>query len=180
MSIYEKQMISVEPFDKLWKLLWSNDCFLNGEESMSKKFEYIKQNYLEDLIKNSTTNWEETEWEFPKGRKNFQEKDLDCALREFEEETGYSKNDVQVIQNIIPMEELYIGSNHKSYKHKYYLAFMNESVDINPLPEFQKTEVSKIEWKTLDDCLLSIRPYNLEKKRIITNIHQILNEYILI
>ena len=37
------------------------------------------------------SDWTEQEWGFPKGRRNFQEKDYDCAIREFTEETGYSK-----------------------------------------------------------------------------------------
>ena len=43
---------------------------------------------LESLINECENNWNEPEWGFPKGRRNFQEKDLTCALREFEEETG--------------------------------------------------------------------------------------------
>jgi hypothetical protein len=42
---------------------------------------------------------------------------------------------------------------------------------------FQVTEVSKIEWKTLDECIASIRPYNLEKIKLITDINKILKEY---
>ena len=42
---------------------------------------------------------------------------------------------------------------------------------------FQVTEVSKLQWKTLDECLASIRPYNLEKKGLITNINKVLMEY---
>jgi hypothetical protein len=45
------------------------------------------------------------------------------------------------------------------------------------LNNFQKTEVSKLEWKTYDECLNSIRPYNLEKKKLITNINKVLQEY---
>ena len=130
---------------------------------------------LESLIKNSSTKWAETQWEIPKGRKNFQEKDLECALREFEEETGYSSKYVNIIENILPFEELFIGSNYKSYKHKYYLGYMSETIDI--LQNYQKSEVSKIEWKTVDKCLESIRPYNLEKRNLIININKILQEY---
>ena len=75
----------------------------------------------------------------------------------------------------MPFEEIFIGSNHKSYKHKYYLAYMNETID--SLQNFQKSEVSKIEWKTVGECLESIRPYHLEKKQLITNIDKILKEY---
>jgi len=45
------------------------------------------------------------------------------------------------------------------------------------LQNFQKTEVSKLEWKTIGECLESIRPYNLEKKQIIININKVLQEY---
>jgi hypothetical protein len=45
------------------------------------------------------------------------------------------------------------------------------------LPEYQVTEVSKLEWKTLEECLESIRPYNLEKKQLILNINKVLQEY---
>jgi 8-oxo-dGTP pyrophosphatase MutT (NUDIX family) len=42
----------------------------------------------------------EPEWGFPKGRRNYNEKDIDCALREFSEETGYSKYSLKNIENI--------------------------------------------------------------------------------
>jgi hypothetical protein len=75
----------------------------------------------------------------------------------------------------LPFEEIFIGSNHKSYKHKYFLAYIDESEDL--LSNFQVTEVSKLEWKTIDECLQSIRPYNLEKKKLISNIYKVLQEY---
>ena len=126
-------------------------------------------------MENSHTQWMETEWEFPKGRRNFQEKDIDCALREFEEETGLAKKDITIIENLMPFEEIFLGSNHKSYKHKYFLAYTDKTDDI--LQNYQKTEVSKLEWKTLDECLESIRPYHLEKKQLIININKVLQEY---
>jgi len=189
MSIAEKERLKTESFDSLWKLLWgdNNGIQYRGEEvASSKKFEIIRNGIqingdantkitLSDIIQNSKTAWCETEWEFPKGRRNFQEKDLECALREFEEETGYSSKDITVIDNLLPFEEIFIGSNHKSYKHKYFLAYMNETVDI--LQNYQKSEVSKLEWKTISQCLEAIRPYNLEKKQLITNINKVLQEY---
>jgi hypothetical protein len=39
---------------------------------------------------------------------------------------------------------------------------------------FQRSEVSKMEWKTLNECLECIRPYNLEKKRLIENVYECL------
>jgi hypothetical protein len=55
------------------------------------------------------------------------------------------------------------------------LAYTNENCDF--LNNFQPTEVSKLEWKTIDECLETIRPYNLEKKKLIININKVLQEY---
>ena len=194
MSVNEKKQIINEPFNKLWAMMWGNTSSENqfrSEESISvKKFELITNGVyinnvkytLRDLVVKSDTSWTETEWEFPKGRRNPQERDLDCGLREFEEETGYSQNSIAIVENILPFEEIFIGSNHKSYKHKYFLAYMSEyknqeKDDMVNLQKFQKSEVSKLEWKTFDECLKSIRPYNLEKKKIITNINNLLQQY---
>ena len=186
MSQLEKTKLLHNNFEELWEEMWDNVPnyqYKNEEFVSSKKFEHLKNGinvngemiYLRDIVNKSYTNWIETEWEFPKGRKNYKEKDLDCALREFQEETGILKENISVIENIVPFEETFIGTNHKSYKHKYFLACMNDN-DIN-LTKFQKSEVSKLEWKTYDDCMNSIRPYNLEKKKLITNINKVLQEY---
>jgi 8-oxo-dGTP pyrophosphatase MutT (NUDIX family) len=188
MSVSEKKRIIEQSFDTLWIEMWGEVSIqFKSEETISKKkFEILKEGVtisdiiytLKDIVEMSSTSWNETEWEFPKGRRNQKEKDLDCALREFEEETGISKSKLTVIENILPFEEIFIGSNHKSYKHKYFLALMdNSDSDINHLNNFQATEVSKIEWKSIDKCLESIRPYNLEKKDLILNINKVLQEY---
>ncbi len=189
MSMEERELIRTNNFEKLWKMMWGiqdsghQHQFKSEEQSSQKKFEALKNGLLingklitlDNIIENSTTKWLETEWEFPKGRRNFQEKDLDCALREFEEETGISKKTIKIIENILPFEEMFLGSNHKSYKHKYFLGY-TENIN-NSLNNYQQTEVSKIEWKTLEECLESIRPYNLEKKQLIININKVLQEY---
>ena len=198
MSIEEKQRILVEPFDILWKNMWGDITttqYKVEENASMKKMEIIRAGVtingefisLEQIIKNSNTNWIETEWEFPKGRRNYKEKDLDCALREFEEETGISSSRLTIVENVLPFEETFIGTNHKSYKHKYFLAFLNDTsssssnnnydVENNVLNGFQITEVSKLEWKTISSCLESIRPYSLEKKNLILNINKVLEEY---
>ena len=188
MSLCEKKRIITESFETLWKNMWgdlSTNQYKAEETASMKKMEILKAGItvnnqsvnLEDLVKNSNTNWIETEWEFPKGRRNYKEKDLDCALREFEEETGISSLKLTIIENLLPFEETFIGTNHKSYKHKYFLAFINNSEENTGLNKFQVTEVSKLEWKTINECLESIRPYSLEKKNLILNINKVLEEY---
>ena len=83
-----------------------------------------------------------------------------------------------MITNIQPFEEIFVGSNFKCYKHKYYLAqILNKQKDNI---HFQKTEVSDMKWFSLEECLQHIRPYNLEKIDIINQIDKLLNEYRLI
>ena len=131
---------------------------------------------LVSLINESSTNWIDPEWGFPKGRRNLQEKDMSCAIREFEEETGCSKDALKIIYNLLPVEELFTGSNYKSYKHKYYIAYMDDTINLN---NYQKSEVSKIEWKTYKECMQHIRPYNQEKIDILKRVATIINNYLI-
>jgi 8-oxo-dGTP pyrophosphatase MutT (NUDIX family) len=190
MTNEEKKSIIEKDFKALWQGLWGEFIGMQyrGEESISKeKFHAITQGQelkngeqynLKMLVQKSNTRWSSPEWEFPKGRRNYQENDLNCALREFEEETGYSKHDINIIQNIIPFEEIYTGSNFKSYKSKYFIGMLNE--DVKPINDFQKSEVSQINWLSLEKCLSFIRPYHLEKKDLINKINNTLDKYRLI
>jgi len=189
MTRHEKQQLTCGDFEKLWKNIWGDSNYSNQyrtEEIISKeKYNQLFQgntvknefSTLNDLIEESNNfeTWEEPEWGFPKGRRNNQENDYDCAVREFCEETGYPEDYLIHVQNIVPFEEIFTGSNYKSYKHKYFLMFMNYEKSLKH-GDFQKSEVSKMEWKNLDECLMCFRPYNLEKIRIIKNIDTFLEK----
>jgi ADP-ribose pyrophosphatase YjhB (NUDIX family) len=161
-----------------------NKAFLSNvvDEMTLHEKEIIKRRCSDDLtneiINNSKTMWTEPEWGFPKGRRNNGEKDLDCGLREFHEETGYELSDIELIENINPYEEIFIGSNLKSYKQKYYLAYTTNNTDI--LDKYQQSEVSKIGWFNINDCRKIIRSYNSEKINLINNIHKTITNYQLI
>jgi 8-oxo-dGTP pyrophosphatase MutT (NUDIX family) len=183
MTKEEHNNLLTQDFDTLWKNLWGEHIGIQyrGEETTSAdKFEILKEGIngeynLQSLIEEVNVSWTEPEWGFPKGRRNYQEKDLQCALREMEEETGYQRYQMKVVQNVIPLEEIFIGSNYKSYKHRYYLAYLDNNV--KPQYAFQKTEVSKMVWKGLDAALNLIRPYNLEKRELLQRVNKLLLEY---
>lgn len=190
MTIEEKNNLLTCEFKDLWYGMWGKNSsmqYRNEEIISQKKLESLKlgiqTNYiffnLETLIKDSETCYKENEWGFPKGRKNYQEKDLNCAIREFEEETGISKTKLDIISNLFPMEEIFMGSNEKSYKHKYYLAYIKDGkyIDLN---NFQKTEVSKVEWKPYCEALKSLRDYQYEKQKIIMESYNIISNFKLI
>lgn len=182
MSQQEKKKIkdNVNNFENLWNSLYTdNETKNNNFYNSQKKFEALKKGIqinsklytLSSLMNNSTSSWDETEWEFPKGRKLKGEPDMDCALREFEEETGYLKNSIEIVENIVPFEEIFIGSNHRPYKHKYFFALKRDDGNYS-ISKYQRSEVSKIEWKHFDDCLQSIREYNMEKKNILFRVNE--------
>ena len=147
-----------------------------------KKINHYKKtydlDYLINIINESKTVWKETEWGFPKGRRNFQEKDIDCGLREFEEEPGFKREEIIILENIIPYEEIFTGSNYKSYKHKYFVAVMLDDIPVSN--NYQKSEVSKISWETFENTIDLIRPYNLEKINLLAKVNKIWTNYFLI
>lgn len=192
MSLDEKKLILTKSYEFLWEYIWGKNTKsqYRTEEKVSKsKFQLLQSGInvnglyynLKSLIEDeSTTNWNETEWGFPKGRRNYLEKDLECALREFEEETGYNKDDLQIISNIQPYDEIFTGSNYKSYKHRYYIASMSANMNDFNKKFSENYEVSKIGWYVYADCCDLIRPYNLEKLHILEKVNNILTKYMIL
>lgn len=154
----------------------------NVSYKQTKEKSVDKMIYLKDMIEESSS-FENPEWEFPKGRKELKESEIECALREFEEETGISKLSVRLIENLLGFDENYIGTNYVAYKHRYFLAEYSNEQEEHENEElfmnFQKNEVGKMKWKSLDQCLSDMRPYHLEKKRILKIIDTIIENYLI-
>ena len=182
MTVKEHQKLLQNNFDTLWHQLWGDfvgNQFRSEEKNARDKFESLKHGLtyysLASLITDIETKWLEPEWGFPKGRHNNLEKDLICGLREFGEETGFPTHCVKVIQNLMPYEEIFTGSNYKSYKHKYYVGQIN--FDQQPAKNFQANEVSRIKWCTYAEATQLIRPYNLEKLEVLRKVDTVLRLY---
>ena len=112
------------------------------------------------------------EWGFPKGRRELYESDLKCAVREFEEETGFTQNMYSIIDKTKYYEN-FDGSNNLRYRHIYYIGHVNES-ELNKIKNtsFSSSEISSVKWKTYEDAITCIRPYNIEKKKILQLINK--------
>jgi len=183
----EKIMIQNYNFEYLWIDLWGNNVNYNSTEykesyekfNLLKKGFYITQSEInifisvDILINNSVYNFNEPEWGYPKGRRNMKEKNIDCALREFEEETLIKINNINII-NISPLEETYIASNGLKYRHIYYISqIKNNNIELKIDLENtnQRTEVSDIKWFKFEDAIKILRDYNIEKKNVLVNLH---------
>jgi 8-oxo-dGTP pyrophosphatase MutT (NUDIX family) len=183
MTKREKAMIIADDFKKMWSYMWGSSHAVYGSEEYNaeEKLHHLRRGVtvdgetytLGDLIRESKTSWDAPEWGFPKGRRNLHEKNIQTALREFSEETGYPQSAVDIISNLAPYEELFMGSNFKSYRHIYFIAQMS-STDYYDSTKFQKSEVRSIGWKTIEECISLIRPYSVEKINLIDKIDRVL------
>ena len=186
-TITERNLIKSNSFDYLWKDLWGEDINNNSLEykESKNKFNLLKKGFilkkndiniyisLDILINNSIYNFIEPEWGYPKGRRNLKEKNIDCAKREFEEETLIDSFNINII-NMTPLEETYIASNNLKYKHIYYVSQIKNNdielkIDKNNLN--QKIEIGDIKWLKFKEGLLIIRDYNIEKKNVLLTLH---------
>ncbi|RDW63010.1 decapping enzyme complex catalytic subunit DCP2 [Aspergillus mulundensis] len=86
-------------------------------------------------------------WSFPRGKINKDEKDLDCAIREVYEETGYDVREA----GLVPDDEIvkYIEITMREQHMRLYV-FRGVPQDAYFEPRTRK-EISKIEWWKLSD-----------------------------
>jgi 8-oxo-dGTP pyrophosphatase MutT (NUDIX family) len=160
-------------FDDLWNELWQDTSkskiYIKEYNKSKKYFKILKDNNFYDGL---ITKYEEPEWEFPKGQRNNDETKIDCAIREFEEETNVSKKNIIILDRIDGIEEQYIGTDNKTYIHTYYLSTIkNNKDDLNLLGEFQQKEIGDIKWLSLNEALNKTRDYHNSKKEIIYKIY---------
>jgi len=172
MTKKEVSDILTKSFDELWNNLWketSNYKIYKDEYNKSKeKFNNLLTVENKEKIKNLNLIYDDPEWGFPKGRRNGLESNLDCALREFKEETNIEIEKGNITQ-IIPFSEVFKGSNNNTYKTIYYLGINDNKINDLEI-DINNNEVSKIEWLNYNEALEKIRPYYFTKKNIISKI----------
>jgi 8-oxo-dGTP pyrophosphatase MutT (NUDIX family) len=169
MTDYEIDQIINYSYEQLWSKLWNGKNIPYDVRHKEKMLFVLKNKPY--LFKKS--GWTLPEWGFPKGRRNYKEKDVECALREFSEETGYLKQHVVLMNNLMPFEEVFTGSNLKSYKHKYYIGFMPYDNTLYKA-KFQKSEIGNMKWCSYEQCVSLIRDYNIEKLYVIKCVNELI------
>ena len=183
---------NTEGFETLWAEMWckdktdkeNNKNFNKELVDSTRKFNLlksgflIKQNYtnqemflnIDYLINNTMTLYTETEWGFPKGRRNINEDDISCAIREFREETGIPGKSIRLCHDIKPCEEIFSGTNKVRYKHVYYIAryntFYMESFIKHPCKEIKDAR-----WFSFTEAQEHIRGHNVERKELLKRIN---------
>jgi 8-oxo-dGTP pyrophosphatase MutT (NUDIX family) len=172
-------------FDILWKQLWLIDDV--KETKYMKEYTYSKMLFesmlndieLRDYIDLLVSEYDTSEWEFPKGKKDRNEIQHECAKRELEEETNIKSSDYEIIKNISPIIENFIGENDINYRNIYYIGICKntENVKINPDNNNQINEIKDVIFLTEAEAINKIRKYNTTKYKLISYIFKFINNY---
>ncbi len=182
MTYDEHDKLKSQSFDELWNMVWNQwgDQKLSTREHLKAKRKYINIP-IHRLLNEHTGNLYDTpEYGFPKGRKNINEIDMNCAKREFEEETGLKSSQYYLLIAPPTIEEVFVASNGVLYRHKYYLARVHQSepepsVDYDRNPS-QIEEIGAVEWRNVEECGDLFRPYDFKKKKVIDDVRVYLSK----
>ncbi|PGH19416.1 hypothetical protein AJ80_03916 [Polytolypa hystricis UAMH7299] len=86
-------------------------------------------------------------WSFPRGKINKDEKDLDCAIREVYEETGFDIREAGLVQDEKNMKYIEIPMREQNMR-LYVIRGVRKDTNFEPRT---RKEISKIEWYKLSD-----------------------------
>ncbi len=177
----EIDLILNNNFFTLWAQLWYPNSKLNYNtfqktnefQIAEDKFNFIKtHSILNNILDDLDITWKEPEWGFPKGRKNYYEDNLTCAIREFQEETNLNSRDFILFDNIEPFEENFIGTNGTKYRHVYFFAIIQTShnITIHSTNKTQIHEIGDIGFFNYNDAINLIRHYQTDRLDILKTI----------
>lgn len=177
MTSQEQMLIVRNDFETLWSKLWGNSRDRNSAEFeiAESKFNSIDKS----TILCDTGSFNEAEWGFPKGRRSRGETDLQCAVREFNEETNIPEEAYKIIPNL-EFTEVFTALNNIRYKHIYFVACLKSSKFIDTskkMTPMQSREISAVEWKTLKEATSITRPHYTERITMIEELSRKVSIY---
>jgi 8-oxo-dGTP pyrophosphatase MutT (NUDIX family) len=165
-------------FEELWYDIWGSNIykkeFINNFDKAKEQFDFFKEFILPQIKHKINIIYDVPEWGFPKGKRNDGETNLECAQREFEEETGIKSSDYNILTRLYPIVENVYGSNKINYRYIYYIAILNEDVNINNIKihdnTIQSFEIGDIGFNNDNNIEELFRNYNKERIDIIENL----------
>jgi 8-oxo-dGTP pyrophosphatase MutT (NUDIX family) len=175
MTADEQAAVSTMSFEELWAQLWTGNC-----KSTKRMTEYVhaqtahaslREVYdIAEMVREAPDHLSEREWTFPMGRRASVENDMDAAVREFSEETGFGADDIRIVENL-SADEMYVGSNNVCYRQKYFVAeFIGDPA---PLPiekgSAQSSEIISVGWFSYGEARLKLA--TADRRRLFDDIH---------
>ena len=185
MTVNEKCLIMSKDFDKMWYHIWlrlpNSHSFIQvcntGQRASLDKFYItcrVKYNRMVDsdggirirnLVNQSTST--SPGWGFPKGRRNINETEIDCAIREVKEETNIASPSYKILYHTPPFTTMYVTERPNvktTYKSRYYTAALTSPIHIGV--DFsnaeQIAEVSQMRWISM----FELKSMTLQQKKL--------------
>jgi len=151
MTADEKITIRSLAFEFIWSRAWHSvqhrrQLYFRSKARFEKSFLYDGGVRLINLIDRSHNARDI--WEVPKGKKEGREDDIECAVREFREETGLQKNKYTIMP-------------HKQYRYEfedegikyifvYYLAILKSNINkMIPIKPETTCEITECRWMNI-------------------------------
>lgn len=110
-------------------------------------------------------------WFFPKGRKERKENDLECALREVQEETTLNTRNIQVLPIGIQTD-----TYNSQWNSKYFVGVVNQIYAQDK--SISSCEIERIEWLNIEDTQQRISNDMTGIRNIVRNIDYQVNTMI--
>jgi 8-oxo-dGTP pyrophosphatase MutT (NUDIX family) len=184
MTPEEKLIILTFNFETMWNHHWqthNNNPKFNRKKIADFSVYTAKKNKFDKLITDdngkrirnliSISRNSSLIWEIPKGRKDFDhENDIECAVREFQEETGISKDSYRILSEIKPFKTVERDGD-TCYISTYYVAiptkYIKLRIDFDMLDQI--CEIIDIRWISSEEIDL----LNSNQNKTIKNIARV-------
>lgn len=178
-----KLQLYIDDFDILWQ-----DLMMRAPKEHDRKytdarerFNRVKGDILEAIV-STQSHVVEPPWGFPKGRRNRDEDVVDCALREFEEETCFRRDQIRAYVSSHVFSEAFKGSDTKEYSTQYFLyetfsklpvKYRDSGSQINGRGPTISYEIQDLKWLTFKEALAKLNP---RRQRLLADVHKFIIE----
>lgn len=171
MTQEERDRIAHYDIDQLWDDVWVDHTLRIYRTGKAKKKYRLHEEHIKKLaraIRAEDCDPTMEMWEFPKGKREGTETNVQCALREFAEETRMDTSKLRILGDI-PIGVRFLGTDHRHYENFYYIAETTEPLEIPELLLYpgrirsttHSGEASLVRWVPVDAARAMI-PLNLQ------------------
>lgn len=181
----ERVSLQHAPFLSIWRQLWVHiDSASSNYQFAESKFNTLKHppnKYslpLRSILRRLPCVWADPEWGFPKGKPEYNEGKLACALREMKEETNLTEDDLLSVASE-PVVETLVGTNGLNYTNYYFIGQVKHphGARLDKSNNIQSQEIGDLGWFTYEDAIKKFRSYEESKMRTLRMIHQQLTRH---
>lgn len=172
MTVDEKVDILSLNFQQLWYRIWigayqpSISIFISARNKFNERLVSDGGTRIKSLIRRSR-KYATRIWEIPKGRKKYpNECDMDCAIREFYEETGIPRSAYHITSGVF---HLVFTEDNMRYSVTYFIAVTARDViqRINSAALEQVSEICDMRWISASEMEVYARRDVAGHRRII-------------